>query len=480
MATTALANLAMTPILTHLIGSADYGRYLLAVAIVFAMSTLAVGWVTPAVVRLLPAYQARHGMRSFTRTALLAAAAGIAGVGLGGGVVLWVTSPWLPVGLSALLWLALGAFAVDSAMFVLLSFLRARRALGWYVPVVVWSELSKMGFGIALVVGLGPDPRGLLWGAILGSALALPVLLVRCLRDQGQDAGTLFGGSVCGEMARFGVPVMVMTFLMWVLGLSDRYLLAYFWGDRDVGVYAASYHLSEKTVLLVVTLFNTAAGPLVFQAFEQEGADAAARFVARLARYYLLIAMPLTAGIWAVGRSIVEVLVAPEYHAGYRVMPLVAISVFLYGLMHFFAFSLTLLRKTGQLLGCLVVAASVNVGLNLVLIPGQGFMGAAVATLVAYVVLFGAVVVVARRSFTWRFPFGALGSALAASLVMGVVASVVARSGMMSATAGLIGAVAVGAAVYCAVLVALGALEDPEKRLVSDALRWVRARVAVG
>ena len=67
------------------------------------------------------------------------------------------------------------------------------------------------------------------------------------------------------------------------------------------------------------------------------------------------------------------------------------------------------------------VAAAVNVGLNLVLIPPYGIMGAAVATVVAYVVMFLGMTWYAQRVFPtpyqWRRVFTAVAAAVGLLLV---------------------------------------------------------------
>ena len=67
------------------------------------------------------------------------------------------------------------------------------------------------------------------------------------------------------------------------------------------------------------------------------------------------------------------------------------------------------------------VAAAVNIGLNLILIPPYGIMGAAVATVVAYVVMFLGMTWYAQRVFPtpyqWRRVFTAVGAAVGLLLV---------------------------------------------------------------
>ena len=103
---------------------------------------------------------------------------------------------------------------------------------------------------------------------------------------------------------------------------------------------------------------------------------------------------------------IVRLLTAPAYYAGARVVPLLV-----FGGSAFIAFnvmSIGIGRAKATQFNWVVTggAAAVNVGLNFVLIPPYGMMGAAAATLVAYVVMFLGMTIRAQQVFPvpyqWR------------------------------------------------------------------------------
>jgi len=63
-------------------------------------------------------------------------------------------------------------------------------------------------------------------------------------------------------MAKYSFPLVLGNLAAWVLSLSDRYILEFFRGSQEVGIYSASYAISEKSIFLLVSLFMLASGPI--------------------------------------------------------------------------------------------------------------------------------------------------------------------------------------------------------------------------
>ena len=77
----------------------------------------------------------------------------------------------------------------------------------------------------------------------------------------------------------------------------------------------------------------------------------------------------------------------PSYYAAEAVIPIVAVSIMFFGMYSFITIGISIRRKTWFAVILTTVAALANVGLNMVLIPRYGSIGAAVSTLIAYVLL---------------------------------------------------------------------------------------------
>jgi O-antigen/teichoic acid export membrane protein len=131
-------------------------------------------------------------------------------------------------------------------------------------------------------------------------------------------------------------------------------------------------------------------------------------------------------------------------------------------------------RRTGVQGATGVLAALLNVALNVVLLPRIGTVGAAIATLVAYGAQCLVLVTAARKHLAISYyPAFIAKSALASAVMLAPMALLVSRG-----TAGLLGAIVAGAVTYFAVLVALRAFDAEETafaKRVWDKVRRKRA-----
>jgi peptidoglycan biosynthesis protein MviN/MurJ (putative lipid II flippase) len=103
-------------------------------------------------------------------------------------------------------------------------------------------------------------------------------------------------------------------------------------------------------------------------------------------------------------------------------MPLSGVAVFMYGLRsYYFAHAPHLANNTWALLAASAPAAVINLGLNTVLLPSIGLMGAVWARLIAYTVALAISIFLAKRIFPLPFPGWEATKALLATCVMSAV-----------------------------------------------------------
>ena len=77
-----------------------------------------------------------------------------------------------------------------------------------------------------------------------------------------------------------------------------------------------------------------------------------------------------------------------------------------------------LVKKTSWILWLLSISAALNIGLNLLLIPRLGILGAAVATLIAYAVLGILAVIISFRYLKFDLDFPFIAKSIVASVIM--------------------------------------------------------------
>lgn len=412
----ALVAVLAIPICTRLFPPHEYGLYILVMTTVLVLGTL-VDWLGMAIIRFHPACEREGRMQELHSTVLIALPLSLAPLLLLALVAWFLLRTHMEPMLAALFRVGMLYFLVGTSTEVVFNFLRARRRIAWYGALTLWKSVAGLAFGVALVIFFDFGITGLLWGHVLASAATLPFAWRLCCKPLTAKAfrPTL---ALARTMAGYSMPLVAGNVALWVLALSDRYVIEYFHGSQAVGIYGVSYSLTEKTVLFLAALFRTASAPLEMATWENEGAQKSGELVARITRTYLLLAIPIVVLLSVFAQPIVMLLTTAPYHDGYRLVPFVAAAIFLGGLEERFESGLLYQKKTRVIMRFVLLAGLSNIALNFAFVPRYGYMAAAITTLCCYAGLFCAIALASRRHFVWKFPLMTLARSSGAAFFM--------------------------------------------------------------
>jgi O-antigen/teichoic acid export membrane protein len=330
---------------------------------------------------------------------------------------------------------------------VLREVLMAAKRVGLRVLVFdIVGNVVLLGAGGALVyMGYGA------LGAVLAQLLAFAV---GCVLAWGLVRwGNVFPrcrartGDVLRELMRFSLPVLVSVFVAEMLVNADLLMLGWLKSPAEAGLY--------RGVFLLLTPANLAAllvSPLVIPLVTREYARGnmnEARDCTRMAgRWLMLLLAPIVLTAILMRKELAMVLLGADYH----VRPALILAI---GAARCFTFLVlpgkTLLVASGKVSRLPAVSLAVlglNLGLNWLVIPHWGALGAAAATSVALLLQLGLVSLLAARIEGIRH-------ALTGFVIDGAKISAV---GIISLAVGWFGALALGAGLVVNLALSVGAL----------------------
>jgi O-antigen/teichoic acid export membrane protein len=270
--------------------------------------------------------------------------------------------------------------------------------------------LITVGATVVLVVVLDKGPLGVLVGNFTGT-LCVYFALVAYRREQ---LGLQFDRGLLREMNRFGMPLVPSALALWVTNFSDRFFLVKLADAREVGLYSIGVRIASAVVLLL-TAFRTA-WPAFAYSIED---DAEARRTYGFVLTYLIAVvswLSLTLGLLA--PWLVQLLTTPRFYDGQRVVAPLAFAGAAQAGYVVVAIGIGRARRTQFNWVVTGAAAAVNVVLNLILIPPYGMMGAAVATVAAYSLMFVLMAVYAQRIYTTPYQWRRVAIALATAIAL--------------------------------------------------------------
>ncbi len=469
----AIVGIVSIPIITRLFSPGDYGNYVLIMATIGVFSTL-VGWLPMSIIRFYPIYKRDGKLEQFYANIIKLSIISIGIISLIFSTILLFTKSYISSDLYFLMWIGILIFILTFFFGILLRFLRVKRQVNWYSGFIIWNSIAGIGLAMLLIMVFHFGVEGLLWGSILSLTIAIPFLWKKGIGKVSLNSNISIPLAL--DMARYSFPLMAGNLAVWILSLSDRYILEFFRGSQEVGIYSASYAISEKSIFLLVSLFMLASGPISMNIWEKEGIKKSKEFVSKLTRYYLIICIPATVGASVLAKSIIQILTAQNYYEGYKIFPLVAFSAFLLGLQQRFQAGFVFYKKTHFIMYAIVFSGLVNLILNFLLIPEYGYMAAAITTFISYVFLLLSMIILSRKLFIWQFPFNSLVKAICASGVMGIIVYYIGNSLTSSALLNLILGIIVGVVVYSLMLFLLREFKPSEIQAVLDLKNQIFAR----
>lgn len=259
-----------------------------------------------------------------------------------------------------------------------------------------------------------------LTGAILGESLSSVALLLAQAPLLLKSWGRLPSRSVFREYLGFGLPFLFANLGAVTLQSTDKLFLASYGLLAATGVYSLAVKLSSLISVVLLAPFTLVWGPMMYRVDRDHTREEAQRFFSRMLTYFALLLFFVGMGIVLFAREVIEVWATPEYAGASSLVPFLVVSAILYGFYRHLQVGLNLTGRTRALAWSFLIAAVLNVIGNALLIPKWEAMGAAVATLVSYVLMVVLVARAAQRVYPISYEWGriSIAAAIAAALCL--------------------------------------------------------------
>jgi O-antigen/teichoic acid export membrane protein len=276
---------------------------------------------------------------------------------------------------------------------IALSFFRAMQRSVSFVVFSLARLVASLTLNIVFVVGLGYGAGGVLWSAILVNVVMAVAVQFVLLKGFGfhPDLRRL------APILRYGFPLVPFTIFEIVMHDGNKFILQWFCSQADVGVFSIAYKLGLAIFYFFSLPFERIWTVYVFDlARKPEGRQV----WARVFTYFMLGVTAASLGVSLFIPEIVQVMARkPAYWGAARLVPVIVLAHLFYASTRVFNGGLLVTGKTEIISAFTAIGFGVSVLVNLVLIRFFGLMGAAVATLVTYVVMACMSYAVNQRAF---------------------------------------------------------------------------------
>ncbi len=266
----------------------------------------------------------------------------------------------------------------------------------------VASLLGVVATGIVSIALLTTTHLGVN-AVIIGQASGLLLQTLICLPCLRGNLRPTLSWSVLREPLRFGYAALPAGYSNILIIAGDRYVLDYLRTVAEVGLYSFACNIGNLVTLAIGTPVIAGVWPTIRRM--EASPDRQRAFVRQMTTFVCAVSVALVVFLSVFSDEAIRILAwgKPEFAAAAFIVPLLAFSQALQGLAAFTEAGISLGNRPAYISGVAIFCAAANIGLNLLLVPRFGLLGAGWATLSSFILWNALHVFFSRRFYGIRF-----------------------------------------------------------------------------
>ena len=463
---TSLKGLILLPILTKTLGAESYGIWAQIMVTVSLLMPLALLQLGLAMVRFLAAEKNEKKIGKGFCSIFAAASLTAFSLSL---LIFILAEPFAVAvfgGADATYFVRLAAFLILLVTLdqIIIEYFVAFRQMERYAVFMILQTIGEIALiGYLVLSGYG------LFGAIISLLVVKAILFATGFLLVGREIRiTKPSISVIKPYLAFSLPLLPYSLCQWVVNMGDRYVIGYFIGIEAVGIYSASYALGSLIAFSFAPL-SPVLFPAITNLYENNKIQEVKTHLKYSFKFFLMFAVPSLFGLSILSKSLLKTLTTSEFIGGHIIVPIVALGMIFFICSSICTQVLMVFKETKKVALINGFSASINMIMNIILVPLIGIMGAAIATLITFMVhLF----VMSNLSFK-KLSFDVdLKFIMKSTVSSGVMGLIILKLNPIGAADILI-SIAVGAIVYFTVLVILKGFTREEYVFLKSIVRSV-------
>jgi O-antigen/teichoic acid export membrane protein len=237
---------------------------------------------------------------------------------------------------------------------------------------------------VALLIFLHSGVMFLTVGYLVSGALGVAiytVILFRVLGKQGlfQHFNLHAIHMPAAEIFAFTIPLLTTDLLYVVMNSMDAVMLGHFGGANDVAAFRSvqtGAGLNQIAMMSFQTLFT----PLAARMFARKNYDGINNIYWQTAIWMSVISFPIFAVTFALAQPLTILLYTQQYASSAPIMALLSLGYYFSTVLGFNGLTIRVFGKMRYIVVINILAVMVNLGINLLLIPHYGALGAAIGT----------------------------------------------------------------------------------------------------
>jgi O-antigen/teichoic acid export membrane protein len=211
-----------------------------------------------------------------------------------------------------------------------------------------------------------------------------------------------FSFSKLKPILKYGIPFIPTGIFLFILNWADRYFLKIYANLEIIGLYSLGYKIGMIVVMLGGFPFSLFWNAYMFDVYKKPDAK---KIYSNVMTYYFLVLSFIALGLSCLSKELITILADPAFLKSYLIVPLISFAMVFMTLDNILRVGILTSNKTHFLPYVEGFAAVVHIGLNFLLIPSFGMVGAGISTLLSYVIRANATIFVSNRFYPIQFEY---------------------------------------------------------------------------
>lgn len=185
------------------------------------------------------------------------------------------------------------------------------------------------------------------------------------------------------ELLKYSLPLIPNTLCWWVINGSDKVVINTFIGAAANGIYSVAYKF-PSIFSMIANVFHISWTEATAENIES---DDNVVFVQRVMNQTIRIYSTVNISIIAIMPFVFSIFVSEAFKEAYLYIPLLMTGSLFHSVANLYGALYTALKKTKEIAKTTLLAAIINLGVNIVLVKYIGLYAAAVSTVLAYIII---------------------------------------------------------------------------------------------
>lgn len=263
-------------------------------------------------------------------------------------------------------------------------FLQVARGVGKTLDYAFGSLICSSAtilFNVLCIVSLNMGARGMLIATFLGNFICCIFLFFK-LRIFKYISIKLYSKEIALDELRYSVPLVPNQLSLWIMNSSDRLVVTFFMGTAANGILAIS-HKFPAIYMTFFSIFQLAWHEIGAVHYYDEDRDV---FFSEMFDKVITLFSTMCMGIIAILPLVFDLFINKSYLEAYYNIPIYMVGFLFNIIIGLLGVVYVATKKTSEIAKTTIIAAVINLVVNVVLIKFIGLYAAAISTFIGYAV----------------------------------------------------------------------------------------------